>query len=134
MKQYKNLDILKLKKTSDSFANKIFLEIKYQGGDADYYTIEVIPLKMLFENNNNGKLVLDEYAICVINNYKILEEILDGYTEYDDDELDTLYGEGFSYVYHDVPNDKVHYGVKCTIEHIILRAYDSQCNTWEIKL
>ena len=129
IKKFNEMEQFKFSKVEDSKANKVYLYILFEGGDADtqhpvYHEFKNIKFSE-YENH------LDEIN-KVINNYKILKRILnvnsrdhlDSYKE-----VEKKYGEEIAYLYDNTPNDpQTDYDTKCYLDSLELIGYDENGN------
>jgi hypothetical protein len=122
---------LEFKLKEKSRANKVFLCVKYAGGDADT------------EHPNEYEYDFPSYEIDKnlhiiekdIKEFKILEKILDvNSKEYSKsyEEIEEKYGDKIVRLYENVPNDpQTDYQTKCYIDEISVIKYDENGNKYE---
>lgn len=126
---------IKLTKKEDSEAGKVYLHIMFMGGDADTEHPEYFLLENINYIGDKDSIDLNEEHIKLINNFKILRDVLDiNNRSYTDDYNDVLekYGEEIADLYDNVPNDPQNdFQNKCYFSYLEIIAYDKEGNKYQ---
>lgn len=105
--------------------NKIFIQLNFEGGDADTQHTEIIEIKdVRFSNWEVDREVIETF----VEKYKILEQF-DRDTTYE--EVLEEYGEEIVGMYEDIPSDPSgDFQWKCYLSSIKLLGYDEEGNEY----
>lgn len=113
-------------------ANKFYIFVNYEGGDADTDHPEEYGLEGVDGNNYKDNLDKIEQEV---SDLKTLEKILNEHGTSSSHPYNIIkeeYGERFSILFEDVPNDpQCDYQYKCSLDHIKLIRYDNEGNRYE---
>lgn len=120
---------LKFEKKQPSKNNKVFLEIVYCGGDADYFNSEFYLIHDTHFNDNESFVI----TANLIKEYEIFSTLQDILSE---DELDydgvlEKHGKELASMFEDVPGDQVYLDNLCRIDSINVIAYDTDGNKYK---
>jgi hypothetical protein len=118
---------INFRKTEESRANKVFLEILFEGGDGDTdhpqkFQMRDMTYANCLEPENLAKIEAE------VKNYEILGQILDEYQCQKSkgyDYAEKTYGKDMARLFENAPNDpQSDYSCKCYLSRITLVAYD----------
>jgi len=125
---------IKFELIEKSKANKVYLLVKFGGGDADTEHPQEYLLKGTFDEVNNKNPMVLALIQKELAQFAILKELLHNVDiEYGDVLKD--HGEEIAKLYEDAPNDPdSDYQFKCYINSISLIGYDYKGNKYKSNL
>lgn len=124
---------IKFHKEEDSKADKLYLVVYYEGGDADTSHPEEIEYEgHTYSNWEAASAQINED----LKRYKKLKKALDvndkDYCEDDYEQVKEKFGQEIADLYDNAPNDpQSDYSRKCYIDRVYLMGYDQKGNKYE---
>lgn len=118
---------IKFEKVEASKANKVYIRLNFEGGDADtQHPQEILVNDITFDDWEKNKHIIDEY----VSDFKILKKVLTD-SDIDYEEVLEEYGEDIANLYDNTPNDpQCDYQFKCYLDSIEIIGYDSESNKY----
>lgn len=122
---------IKFEKKENTRANKFYISVMFEGGDADTDHPEEYEMQGITFYNYKEHL---DTIKSEVEKYKKLKDILEEYSQARSpfDEILEEYGEDMASLYENTPNDpQCDYQFKCHLSSIVLTAYDSDGNKYQ---
>lgn len=120
--------------TEKSKSNKMFVNVRFMGGDADCEYIHEYILPCNLNNWENHKKEIEENITFFKNVQKCLDKYgRDGYAPSVNDEMKEEFGEDVAnFIDENVPSDPtVDFQFYCVINYISIVAYDNEGNKYK---
>jgi hypothetical protein len=117
-----------------SRGEKVFLVLKFMGGDADTFETEEIEIDT--NDFTPSEFYVDEEFQALIDKYKIIKGLQNDESSHKMyDILESKYGEEIANLYDNIPGDPQTYGeFKCSLQWITIRGYDYMGNMYEAEV